>query len=204
MGTALRQFLHQTRVETVGVFRSVPFLVILAFGILNVIAGTSTFEEWFGTKIYPVTHVMLQAIEGGFAFLLVIIVTFYSGEMIWKERSLGLDGVYDSTPAPNGVFLGAKLVAQVLVVAVFSLVGLLSVVGVQLFQGYYHLEPGLYAKGFALLVVPFALVCVLASFLQIISSNKFLGYWNWHGFERNFLPYAAAFVMLLLFARRRR
>ena len=35
-------------------------------------------------------------------------------------------------------------------------------------------------------------------------SNKWFGLWNLHGFERNFLPYAAAGLTLLLFARRRR
>lgn len=34
-------------------------------------------------------------------------------------------------------------------------------------------------------------------------SNKVLDYWNWNGFERNFLPYAAALFVLLVFARRR-
>ena len=33
---------------------------------------------------------MLSAIEGSYAFLLILIVGFYAGELVWRERSAKL------------------------------------------------------------------------------------------------------------------
>ena len=42
LGAALRQLLHQTRLEVVGVLKSVPFPVILAFGMFNLLGRESS------------------------------------------------------------------------------------------------------------------------------------------------------------------
>ncbi len=175
-GTAFRQFLYQTRVEVLGVLKGVPFRVILAFGIFNLVASSSFLDQIFGTPVYPVTQMMLRAIQGAFAFLLIIIVTFYSGELIWRERSVKLAEVYDAMPAPNWVYLGAKLVGQLVVVAAFLVAGVLATIGVQAYHGYTRFELGVYAQGFLVIVVPFMLICFLASFLQVAAGKKFLGY----------------------------
>ena len=174
--TALRQFLYQTRIEVLGVFKSVPFLVILAFGIFNLIGTSGFLDQIFGTPVYPVTHLMLRAMQGAYVFLLVIIITFYSGELIWRERTVKLAEIYDAMPTPNWVYLGAKLVAQLLVVVAFVLGGVLAAIGVQIYRGYYNFELPVYAQGFVVLVVPFLLICFLASFFQVASGKKFIGY----------------------------
>ena len=119
---------------------------------------------------------MLRAIQSAFAFLLIIIVTFYSGELIWRERSVKLSEVYDAMPAPNWVYLGAKLLAQLAVVVAFLVVGVLAAMGAQAYRGYFNFEPAVYAQGFVVIIVPFMLFCFLASFLQVAAGKKFLGY----------------------------
>lgn len=172
----LRQYLAQTRLEAFAVFKSVPFIVILAMGIFNVIGGAIFMDRTLGTDVYPVTHLMLQAIRQSYAFLLVIIITFYSGDVIWKERTLKLSAVYDAAPTPSGVYLAAKLSALVAATVAFLLGGFLATIGVQVANGYYHLEPALYAKGFGLIVLPFVLIAILACFFQVIARSKFVGY----------------------------
>jgi hypothetical protein len=34
---------------------------------------------------------MLEALQGGYSIVLLIVVVLYSGELIWKERSLEVD-----------------------------------------------------------------------------------------------------------------
>jgi ABC-type transport system involved in multi-copper enzyme maturation permease subunit len=175
-GAAFRQFLRQTRLEVTSVFKGALFITLVAFGLFNLLGGLSFFERMFGTAVYPVTRLMIEGIEGSFVFLLVIIVTFYSGELIWKERTLDLAGVYDAMPVPSWVYLGAKLVAQLLVVFGFLAIGVLATVGYQAWHGYTRFEFGVYGQGFLVTVMPFVLVCFLASFLQVASGSKFLGY----------------------------
>ncbi|MEM7585324.1 MAG: ABC transporter permease subunit [Acidobacteriota bacterium] len=174
--TALRQFLHQARLEIGGVFRSVPFLVVLGLGLLNLIGGASSIGQIVGTPVLPVTHLMVQAIQGAYVFLLVFIITFYSGELIWKERSVKLSEIYDAMPTPNWVYLGAKIVAQMFVVLTFLTVGVLATIGVQANRGYFNFELPVYAQGFIVTVIPFLATCCLASFLQVVAGRKLLGF----------------------------
>ncbi len=174
--TAFQQFLYQTRVEVSGVLKGVPFQAILAFGVLNLGASAGFLNQIFGTPVWPVTQVMLDLIQGTFAFLLIIIITFYSGELIWRERSVKLSEIYDAMPAPNWVYLGAKLMAQLAVVVAFLVAGVLTAMGVQAYHGHTNFELPVYAQGFVVIIVPFLLICFLASFFQVASGKKFIGY----------------------------
>ena len=176
LGAALRQFLHQAWLEVVGVIKSVPFPVILAFGMLNLVISIFFADMIFGTPVWPVTHLMIGSIQGSFIFLVIIIVTFYSGELIWRERSLKLAEVTDAMPVPNWVYLAGKLAAQLVVVLIFTAAGVATAMVCQLVTGYSNLEPLVYLKGFVEMVVPFLLVCFVASFIQVATGNKFVGY----------------------------
>jgi len=180
--TTWQQFLRATRLEVGLIFRSAPFLVILAFGAFNVFGGAAYSEILFGTAVYPVTHLMLTNIEGAFLILLVVILTFYSGEMVFRERSTKLAEVNDALPTPNGVFVASKLAALVLISITALSVAALTALVFQATQGYTHFELGLYAKGLALAGYPFLLVACLAVFLHVASNNKFLGYLLMIGF----------------------
>ncbi|HVT61709.1 MAG TPA: M1 family aminopeptidase [Thermoanaerobaculia bacterium] len=175
-GAQIRQFIQQARLEVVSVVKSIPFVVLLAFGMTNVLASVRFANEVYGSPVLPVTHLMLEWLAGTFLFLLVIIVIFYSGELVWKERALKLNEVYDSLPVPTWATFASKLAALVVVVVSFSLVGALTTAGFQLYRGYHHLEPLLYLKGLAVTTIPFLLIAVLAVFLQVLANSKFLGY----------------------------
>src|SRR3546814_5547100 len=44
----------------------------------------------YGTATLPVTAQMLDMIGGGMSLFLIIIITFYAGEMVWRERSMSV------------------------------------------------------------------------------------------------------------------
>ncbi|MDW2980213.1 M1 family aminopeptidase [Rhodanobacter sp. KK11] len=172
----LLQLRTQFVFDTVGVLRGAPFLIMLALGLLNLIFALALSSQIYGTATWPVTHQVLENVRGSFQWLLYIIVTFYAGELVWRERSQRSAEVSDASPVPDWVPLTAKLGALLAVTAAFLLIG--AVVGMlwQLGHGYTHLEPGLYLATLALNAVPFVLLAVLALFLQVLSNNKFLGY----------------------------
>lgn len=174
--TAWRQFLQQVRFDTAGVFRSVPFLVMLAFGMVNFIPSALMRDSLYGTTIYPVTSQMVTALEGSFSFLLVIIVMFYAGELVWKERNARINEVSDATPVPDWVPLLAKFTTLVAVIASFQAIGALTAMALQLGKGYTQLEPLVYAKILAVDSVVYVLMAGLALALQVFSNNKFVGY----------------------------
>ena len=162
--------------DTMSVLTGVPFLIMLVLGLANLIPALIFSGQIYGTPTYPVTHQMLEIVRGAFHWLLYIIVTFYAGELVWRDRSLRVAEVSDTYPLPNWVTLLSKLMALTVVIFVFLGVGSLVTMLWQLAHGYTQLEPALYRSQLALNAVPFLLLGALALFLQVISNNKFLGY----------------------------
>ena len=158
------------------VLKGVPFLVMLAFGMVNMVATLVFAGKIYGTPTYPVTHSITGLIHGSFHWLLYIILTFYAGELVWRERGLRVAEVSDAFPLRNWIPMVSKLLALVAVTLIYLFIG--TVVGIlwQLSHGYMQLELGLYASEFALNAIPFLLIAALALFLQVISNNKFFGY----------------------------
>ncbi len=172
----LSQLRALTAFDAKTVLRGVPFMVMLVLGLLNLFGVLSLSGHIFGTATYPVTHQMLDQMRGGFQWVLYVVIAFYAGELVWRERSLGSAEVSDAFPLPNWVPPIAKLGALIAVIVVFLLVGTILCVIWQLSHSYTQLEPGLYLQSLALDAVPFVLIAVLALFLQVASNNKFVGY----------------------------
>ncbi|QWP79160.1 ABC transporter permease subunit [Lysobacter sp. K5869] len=174
--TVRAQFWRSVRLDAVGVFKSVPFLILLAFAALNFLAGASSLQKLYGTQVYPSTSLMLFALQSSYSYVVVLIAMFYAGDLVFKERSAKLNEVTDAMPVPNWVPLLSKFVALIAVVLAFQAIGGVASMGLQLFKGYTHLEPLLYLKGLLLASIPYVLMGGLALALQVFCNNRFIGY----------------------------
>ena len=175
--TAWAQYAHESWREFLGMARSAPFIVLLLFAVLNLSSFALVMDQLYGTVLHPVTYLMVDGIEQGFVLFVFIVITFYSGDLIWKERALQFSQVRDALPTPTWVAWGSKLTALVASVIVLLGFATLTGMGMQVFSGYFNLEPAVYAKGvFGNLGVDFILLAVLAFSLQVATNNKYFGY----------------------------
>ncbi|MDR6992377.1 M1 family aminopeptidase [Luteimonas sp. 3794] len=174
--TGWSQTWRQVHFDTAGVLRSVPFLVMLLFGILNFVPSALLQQSMYGTSVYPVTSQMLDAMRGSYSFLLLIVVMFYAGELVWKERSAKLNEVVDAMPVANRIPLLAKFLTLLVVIALFQLIGMAMAMAVQLFKGSVQLEPLVYAQALVFDSIPYVIMGGLALALQVFANNKFIGY----------------------------
>ena len=175
--TSWKQFTSTVRVETSAILRSIPFIVILLLGVLNTLGNAIAGSSIFGTSVYPVTHLMVQAINGGFVLFALIIATFYAGEIVWRERSVKLNDVYDAMPTPTWAMWAGKLAALVIMLYVTLAAAVLTTVGVQFFKHYYNFEFGVYLRAVFFVtgtdVILFAVMCFFA---HILTNNRNVGY----------------------------
>ncbi len=174
--TAWRQLLRQWRFDTAGVFRSVPFLVMLAFGMANFVPAALFGDSMYGTQVWPVTSQMLETLQGTSSIFLVIVALFYAGELVWKERSARIADVTDAMPVPDWVPLAAKMATLVGVILAYFAIGAVAAILVQLSKGYTEVEPLLYVKTIVLSAIPMILMGGMALVLQVLTNNKFAGY----------------------------
>lgn len=201
--TVVVQFARQVRREAASVLWNLPFVGIFALGLFVLVQEAGSAGNLFGMPVHPRTYLMLEALQGGYSIVLLLVVVLYSGELIWKERARELDEVVDSMPTPGGVYFGAKLTALLLVIAVWLLAGVVALIAFQLAQGYDDIEPGLYLRGAAIAAVYPVLMTVLACFCHVVARGRVIGYgfvllfilsWDFleeFGFEHHLYRYAS-------------
>jgi ABC-2 type transport system permease protein len=187
---AWKQFWRQTRIETIGALRGAPFLVMLFAGLLNVFGSIYSLDDLYGTKVYPVTNLMLRAVIGAFGLFLFLVLTFYSGEMVWRERTLRMSETLDALPVPTWVGWSSKLCALGGIILAMLVAVMLTCIGFQASTGYMNFEIPLYLKGLFLVALPqFLFYAALCLFVQVLVDNKFVG---WLGSS---LFYIAGFIL---------
>lgn len=153
------------------------FAVIVLAGVLFVLFSARAVGMMFGKPTYPVTYAVLEVTGSVFSLFILIITTFYAGELIWRERDARMHQIYDALPIPTWLPLLSKLTAlitiQALLLGVVMCCGLLIQAG----NGYYQFELPLYLKSlFGIALINYALVAVLALAVQVIVNNKYVGH----------------------------
>lgn len=157
--------------------KNVYFLVMVLAGVIMVFGTSRMLGALYGTSVYPVTYMVLEVVGGSFGLFHLIIITFYSGELIWRERDARMHQLYDALPVPGWLPFLSKLLALMGVQVLLSAVLLVCGVLVQLFHGYTHLEPGLYvADLFGFRLVDLWLLCLLAVLVHVVVDHKYVGH----------------------------
>jgi len=161
-------------VETV---KNIYFAVIVLAGVLFMVVSARTMGDIYGTPTYPVTYQVIDEVGGTFELFMLIIITFYAGELIWRERDAGTHEIVDSLPLSGGAQFVSKLLALLAVQATLEAVVMATGMAIQLGKGYTRLEPLLYIKElFGIQLLEYSSISVLALTVQVLVNNKYLGH----------------------------
>lgn len=177
IGTYLLQVWTQSLFYFKYMLKGIPFITITVMGFFIVILNSFYIGEVFGTFTYPTTYLLVELITGAFTLFFVIILVFYSGELVWRERDVKISLIQDALPMPDFVNLVSKFLSLIMVYVVM-LLGLIGCgVVIQAFRGYYNFEFNVYfgtlfTDTMSLLIV----FTLLAFFIQVLVNNKFLGH----------------------------
>jgi ABC-2 type transport system permease protein len=157
--------------------KNVYFAVIALAGVLTILASSLHIGPIYGTSTYPVTYQVLDLIRETFSLFMLIVTTFYAGELVWREREARVAQMMDALPVPSWLPLLGKTFSLVGLQAVMLLVLMACGMLIQLFKGYFALEPELYLQTLFLIDLPqYALIAVLAIALQVLINHKYLAY----------------------------
>ncbi|MGZ5130731.1 MAG: M1 family aminopeptidase [Caldimonas sp.] len=175
--SAWRLVPHRAWLEFRETTKNIYFGVIVLAGLLFLVFASTTVCDIFGTSTWPVTFQMIGLLQGSFAAFMLIIIAFYAGELVWRERDNRLDQISDALPTPTWLPLVSKLVALMLVPAVLQALLMLCGMAIQAAKGYTRFEPGLYLYDlFTIDLLNYWLVCALAIAVHSIVDNKYVGH----------------------------
>jgi ABC-2 type transport system permease protein len=175
--TTFAQYLSLSRLRLRNILRDTPFwaivALIVAFGVNNGYFAGRVAEQ----NVWPVTYLMVQAVEGSALLFLFIVAGLYAAELLWRERDTHFDGIHDALPMRESTDwlsrLTAVLVVEIILLAFAMLIGMLM----QTIEGYRHYELLQYFKELYVVTFPQIVAFTLfALFIQTVVSNKFVGY----------------------------
>jgi ABC-type transport system involved in multi-copper enzyme maturation permease subunit len=109
--------------------------------------------------------------------LIPLLIVFYAGELIWRERDAGLSEMVDTAPVPEWVFFLGKFLGLSLILVVWM--ALLTAAGVlgQMRMGYFDFEIGLYLRIlFGIQLIDYLLFAALVFAVHAVVNQKQVGY----------------------------
>ena len=171
------QALHRARFEAAQVLRSPAFVILMVLGLFNASGGVVLGMERSGSVFLPTTIRMIEQLQGAFSFVVVLVAIYYAGELVWRDRERRFADIVDATPAPDWTFMVPKVVGLVGVLGAMLLVSALAGAAAQVLLGFPHPNWGQYVGWYLLpTLTDWALLAVLAVFLQALAPNKFVGW----------------------------
>ncbi len=177
LSTDKTQFISFFKISFYSIVRSTTFKILFLFSAIIVIATFINGFEYYGLQSYPVTYKLMNATNIISYLLLTIIVVFFSGELVWNDRTSNIHGVIDATPHNSFIVLLAKTSSLVALVVLLDLFFIVVSIGFQLASGYTHIELGVYLQNFIYGTLPNSIIwaCLLVG-VQVIVNHKYIGH----------------------------
>lgn len=174
---ALRALLWmRTRFEVRQVFLSPAFAVLMAWGLYTTVFALLMRDDP-GRPTYPTTLTLIPHIKDAFAVMLLVVATFYAGELVWRERDRRVHEIVDATPLPSWAYVVPKTLAMALVLMAVVLTNVAASVLFQLSAGFTEVELGKYLLWYVLPATwGMLLLAALAVFVQALSPHKTIGW----------------------------
>lgn len=165
------------RIDMVSMLKGIPFILIvilwtalLSIEIVNGIDGDPRLGENFASSGLMISTIM--QVLPTFALLVML---FYSSELLWRSKGVHFDAIENSSPVhPGAVFL-SKLISLSVIPFVLILYSCLMGMIFQVIKGFPVFKFGMYISLFYYLGLPLLLISVLIAFIQVFIRNKYLG-----------------------------
>ena len=176
-GARWKQFIAQVRMELKAIVTGPVFIVVMLLGVIQLITSLAYVTELYDNVAYPVTYNVIDTIENALGLYVIIIVVFYSGLLVWRERDPRMHDIHDALPLPTGLGILAKMTSMLALLTIVFLLATAAGMLTQLANGYTVLRPEVY---FWYLIVPgilgFGFLSMLAICVHTLVNNKYLGY----------------------------
>jgi hypothetical protein len=175
--TVLSQLWSQTKTEWLGIIRSTAFILLAILGLLNCVPNLFSANEGYGTHELPVSYTMVSYIRGSFYLFTIIIMVYFSGAILWKERNSHMNEIVDALPTKNWTVYLGKYLAILGIMAVLQILVIGAGVFAQATLGFYRFDLWVYVRELLVLdLLGFAFTLALAFLVQVLSPNMYLGF----------------------------
>ncbi|HUR35749.1 MAG TPA: M1 family aminopeptidase [Vicinamibacterales bacterium] len=174
---ALAQLQSQARMDLRAVFVSPLMVVVLLLVVIATVSESSRVTSAImNLPLHPQTALMLGFFRYGLFQFVLLVLIFYAGTLIHREREHGLGGIVGASPHPDWLLVVSKTLALLAAVCALLVASMLTSIARQRLAGHSPVEVGLYVKGlFIYNGFYFGMLGVLALVIQVLSPGKWTG-----------------------------
>ena len=171
------QLWGQYKTNLFGIIKSTPFLLLTIIGVLNLVPNLFLSNDSYGLATYPVTYKITDSIAGAFNFMVLSLMTYFTGVLVWKERDAKVDEIYDALPTRTWTSYVAKYFALATTMFIMLTLAIFAGVLAQTVKGYTRYELNVYFERIYLIDLVSMLFTLAAYMLiQVLVNNKYIGY----------------------------
>ncbi len=175
--TSIKQFLFLVKHEFLLLFRNFYFRITLLVGLAIVLLSSMAIGKIYDTEIYPLTYSVTDLFIGATGLFIFVVVVLFSGEMVWRDRSLNTFLVNDALPVNTSIRLGSKITAMIITLLIIYAALIPIGILVQCLKDYHTYETTVYIKNLIGIRFVNSLFLVFFAFaVQAFSPNRFMGY----------------------------
>ena len=183
LATSVRQAMSIARSSFWMIAKSPPGIFLLAVYPMFVVLVLNVESEMWGIQMLPRTgYILAKHVTAAlthfadYRVIVPLLIVYFAGELIWRERDARISENVDATPAPESVFFLGKFLGLGLVLAGFMVSLTAAGMIAQTLMGYHDYQIGLYLKIlFGLQLSEYLLFAVLALLVHALVNQKHLG-----------------------------
>ncbi len=159
------------------ILKEVSFWAIVGCAMVIIIINSISLGTIYGVDSHPATYFIVEELLEMSGYFFIIILVFYSGELIWKERGIKIDLIYDALPSNDIINVLAKFLGLNVIYIILMLSVIIAGIIFQGLNGYYEFEISNYAVSFFGDFLPFLSFFTVISFvIHILINRKFVAY----------------------------
>jgi ABC-2 type transport system permease protein len=154
-----------------------------AFAVLTLLwCGVATIEMLneigageYGSRLLPATGILMSAIAQPLHLFSLVLLIYFSAEVVWRERTAHLHDIFNATESSGGTFVFAKWIALSMMIASVAAASAVVALLLQLSQGSAGIASIALLQFAAIAIVQGAAFAAAAVFLQSVAPNKYAG-----------------------------
>jgi ABC-2 type transport system permease protein len=170
----LKSFL---KIDITLIVKGIPFFVLVI--LLGALLGIEIKDEINGgirmAESITTTGLMISTIMDRLPMLLILIMLFYSSELLWRSESARFVMMENVTPYNQSIVFISKLISLWMVPFLLLILSILIGLGFQIVKGNAPIEWDLYLSLFYFIGLPMLLAAILILTIQTLIKNKYVG-----------------------------
>lgn len=175
--TEWTQFKSFFLINFLNIVKSASFKIVFLFSAIILIASLYGGAEYYGLQSYPLTYKVIDTIRLSTEIFVIIILVFFSGNLIWRDRESKINEVIDATPHTSLISLSTKALSLVSVAILIHTFFIICGIFYQLANGFYRIELDIYFLDFIYTsLMTYIVWSGVLIMIQVLFSNKYIGY----------------------------